>query len=425
MNSSSRKPKICLALPGINYIPDTTYVLNTIPIVNALQDEYDITLVFRSVLNPDFPPEHPYLTILPSDPTRATLSEGVYFSPTNPFKAFSYLNQLEKFAHNHARQFDLIIERQWILVGSLASAFSRRGVPAISIHEAEFYTSKHISWRSWKNWRTEINTTIMAMILPYLRQRWIDQTHSLIVETEQMKQFLLKHQSIKPDVTIYAIPNGIDPTIFYPRDRQICRQQLGIATDAFVLVYVGSLNRFIQEPAPLIQALGQIHHPNIVLHILGDGMKRRELKRLARHYSSPTIFHGKVSQDHAALYIGAANLCVAPYNKSLFPEHQFTSASLKVCEYLACGRLVMTIPCDRMDHLLDQGRYGFLVENQTESYRQLLQHLPDPATLTEMETTLIQNLNEGKLMNQQIVLSWDNISELYKRAIYETLSRFK
>ncbi|MGJ3250097.1 MAG: glycosyltransferase family 4 protein [Elainellaceae cyanobacterium] len=425
MNSNSRKPKICLALPGINYVPDTTYVLNTIPIVNALKDEFDITLVFRSILKADVPPEHSYLTILLSNSTESTSSESVYFSPTNPFKAFSYLNQLEKFAHDHARQFDLIIERQWILVGSLASAFSRRGVPAISIHEAEFYTAKRVSLRSWKHWRTELNTTIMATILPHLRQRWINQTHSLIVETEQMKQFLLKHQRIKPDVNIYAIPNGVDPTIFYPRDRPACRQQLGIAPDAFVLVYVGSLNRFIQEPAPLIQALGQIHHPNIVLHILGDGMKRRELKRFARHYSSPTIFHGKVSQDQAALYIGAANLCVAPYNKSLFPEHQFTSASLKVCEYLACGRLVMTIPCDRMNHLLDHGCYGFLVENQTESYIQLLQHLPDLGTLTEMETTLIQNLNTGKLANQHIVLSWDHISEFYKQAIRETFSRFK
>ncbi|NEQ78681.1 MAG: glycosyltransferase family 4 protein [Okeania sp. SIO2C9] len=232
-----------------------------------------------------------------------------------------------------------------------------------------------------------------------------------------MKSFLIEKKYASYNKPIYSIPNGIDPQIFFPRDRYACRQQLGISQDSLVLTYVGSLNRFIQEPGPIIEALGREKPKDVVLYMIGDGNKRKELENIASKFGAAVIFKGRLPQQEAALYVGAANLCLAPYNKALFPEGKFTSASLKVCEYLACGRPVLTIPCERMDYLLNHGEYGFLVENEVESYRKFFQATPSIREILEIEKSLINNLNNSTLRAQGIVLTWKDIAEMYKKVI--------
>lgn len=423
MKTSYQKPKIAIALPGINYIPDTTYVLNTLPIVQHLEKEYDLTLIFRTILKSDNL-QYKYLTIL--DSSEVSLQDknnnSAYFSPHGTISALRYGKSLNKFAKANAHKFDLVIERQWSLVGLLSSTFQRYGVPSILINEAEFYTKNNIriDWHS--SLISQLSTVSFKKLLPYFRRKWIKNSSSIIVETEQMKHFMLEQKYAGDKDKISSIPNGIDPSIFYPRDRHDCRQLLGIDPNAFVLTYIGSLNRFIQEPAPLIKALGNLQYNKIIFHLVGDGIKRQELENISKKYNSPVIFQGKIAQDKVPLYIGAANLCVAPYDKTRFPNNQFTSASLKVVEYLACGRPVLTIPCERMNHLLDGGKYGFLVENNLDSYQAFFQDLHNIAEVQKKETNLINDLKKSTLSSKQIVMTWHDIADMYKKVIKETLN---
>lgn len=416
MNRKLDKPKVCIALPGINYLPDTTYVLNTLPIVSYLQEDFEITLVFREILG-EHKPDFNYLTIVETSPTEnSKQNQNPYFSPNSFIKSIKYINTLNKFAKNYAKNFDLLIERQWPLVGALSNSFIRQGTPAIFIIEAEFYKARGLdhSLRS-------LSSSLFNFSLPHLRRSWIKNANSIIVETEQMKSLLFAQNFCPPNKPVYCIPNGVDTKIFFPRDRAACRQQLNISPEDFVLTYVGSLNRFIQEPGPIIEALGRESPPRTVLHIVGDGAKKQELVKIAETFNASVIFHGKLSQDQAALYIGAANLCIAPYNKNLFPDQQFTSASLKVCEYLASGRPVMTIPCDRMNHLLNKGAYGFLIENDVASYQAFFRSLPTTQEILLKEDLLIRDLKELHLKSQEIVLTWQDIAAMYKEVIQANL----
>ena len=64
MKINSQKPRVCVALPGINYIASSPYVFSTLPIIRHLESEFDITLVFRRVLEE---PKYNYLTIVDYD----------------------------------------------------------------------------------------------------------------------------------------------------------------------------------------------------------------------------------------------------------------------------------------------------------------------------------------------------------------------
>lgn len=420
MKINSPKPRICVALPGINYIASSPYVFSTLPIIRHLEVDFEITLVFRRVLEE---PKYNYLTILDRD--RLSESElnnsNPYFYP-GLFSAYQYLGSLKQFARKYAQKFDMIIEKEWRMLGSFIAAFKPYKIPSIIISEAEFITNITPQPLFTKHPIKQASSLVFEKYLPDQRKKWIKQADSIITETEQMKQFLLDNKYVTNNTDIYPIQNGIDPSIFYPRDRNKCRQQLGIDSNAFVLVYVGSLNRFIQEPAPLIEALGIERPPNVVLHIVGDGSKRKELESIANNVNSPVVFHGKLTQQEASHYIGAANLCIAPYDKTRFPQKKFTSSSLKVIEYLACGRLVMTIPCARMEHLLERQKYGFFVNNNRDSYQKFFSNLPDRTKILASENSLIEDLNKSILKNKHIVLNWQDIALMYRKAIVETLS---
>ena len=423
MKTSYQKPRICIALPGTDYVAHAPLLFaNTLPMLPYLQEVFDVTILFRKVVGkPQL--NYKYLTILDNNQLSESAKQQstANFSPTGVFSAGKYLQKLNQFAQSHYQEFDLVLERQWSLVGALADAFARYQVSTIFVVEAEFYTTK----KSQFNWKThpisQLSNYLFKQLLPQVRRKWIKNSQAIIVETEQMKSFLIEQNYASKDKTIYSIPNGINPDIFSPRDRHNSRQQLGISQTEIILTYVGSLNRFIQEPGAIIEALGKVKPQNVVLYIIGDGLKRKELEKIAQKYQASVKFQGRLTQQESALYMGAANICIAPYNKALFPNKKFTSASLKVCEYLACGRPVLTIPCKRMNHLLDDGKYGFLVENNLDSYQAFFHDLPSLAEIQNKEITLINDLNNSTLKSNQIVMTWNDIADIYKKAITRTL----
>jgi len=426
MKASVKKPRICIALPGINYLPHSPYVLSTLPMVPYLEQSFEVTLVYRKIVDP-WEPDHRYLTIL--DPSRLSAKERQnkhgYFAPQHYLSWWKYEKALDQFAEDHAQTFDLVIEKEWPFLGSLASAFRRRGVPVAIIAEAEYQFQKKAQPLRLQDWVKTAPKKMLGLGLerlrPHWRKEWIQLAETIVVETEQMKAFLLERGYQTPASAIHPIPYGIDLNIFYPRDRSLCRQQLGLDQTSVILTYVGSLNRFIQEPGPLIEALGREKPADVVLHMVGDGAKRQELEAIAKAHQAAVVFHGRLPQEQAAMYIGAADLCLAPYDKSLYPGQRFTCASLKVPEYLACGRPVLTIPCERMQSLLADGRYGWLVENQVHTYREFFRNFPTAEQRLEQEQAILTDLDNSTLKHREIVLTWRDIADMYKRVIMEAL----
>lgn len=404
------KPRICIALPGSHYPPCSTSFLNTFPRIKQLEKDFEITLAVRKV-SPEHPIPYRYINILEMDrlSKKEQANQSDYYVPRGLIEAWRYLQDLDRFAKRHAKDFDLVIERQWYLTGALSAAFKRHQVPSLFILEAEFYRNIYFS-----TWRQKVARQLLNQCLPHLRRQWIRKADGLIVETHQMVEVLESQQYPLAQKPVYVIPNGIDPAIFYPRDRAQCRQSLGLNPDETLLVYVGSLRRFIQEPGPIIEALGQERPEKISLHMIGDGHKQAELEAIAQRFNAPVVFHGRIPQAQAALYIGAANLCIAPYNRHLFEEDKFTSASLKIPEYLACGRPVLTIPCERMADLTDHEKYGFLVENTVSAYRNFFRSVLDVSSLIHKEDLLLIDLENGTLKNKDIVLSWQDIADKFR-----------
>ena len=404
-NLTPEKLSLCIAFPGNNCRRNTTFAVHVYNLVRHLQDDFRLTLAFRTIHEPlDINCDQ--IAIL--EPSEVE-EQGAFFTP-NDFRAVKrYLRSLERFADNWSDAFDYVIEKTWRLDGALTFFFANRGVPGAPVLEAEF----HLSATNTKHFpRSFFQAALWPLFRRYLvasKKTWLKSADTIVTETRQMHSWLIEHDYIDRDSHTVLLPAAYDREVFYPRDRAQCRRELRLEHEAIIATYVGSLNCLIHDPLPLLEALADLSDPNLILCMIGDGRKRMELEEFSTRHGIQAVFTGRIGQQEACRYIGASNVCLAPYNIDFYPERKFTSGSLKTVEYLASARPVVSIPCGRMKDLLKDGRYGFLVDNNVQAYREFFHGLTRQSLLAK-EKVLLQDVREGKLSDTGYALDFEAVS---------------
>lgn len=122
------------------------------------------------------------------------------------------------------------------------------------------------------------------------------------------------------------------------------------------LLYTGRLSAAKGLPI-LFQALGQVvlHHPDLVLTIVGDGPDRSALEALAIQFKlTPYLkFVGYQSQEAVCQYLHNSDIFVLPSFSEGLP--------VALMEALAAGVPVITTPVAGISELVEHGINGYLV----------------------------------------------------------------
>lgn len=158
-----------------------------------------------------------------------------------------------------------------------------------------------------------------------------------------------------------AVPLGINTDLFFPRDRLVCRQQLGLPNTPLA-VWMGNLTVW-QGLETLLQAavLLKQYQPESRLLIVGDGISRPMCEQMIQEAGlhSTVLLVGHVPYDLVPVYLGAADVCIAsfPGNRGTIG----TISALKTTSYLACGRPVITTSMDELGEIIEQVGAGYSV----------------------------------------------------------------
>jgi glycosyltransferase involved in cell wall biosynthesis len=279
----------------------------------------------------------------------------------NPLFHLAYLHALRSFARQWAGAYDLVLEKGWRLSGLLAVAFRRRGVPAVLVENDVRCWSEPLG-----NCRTLakyiLHTSAQCLAGYYSRR-----VPMVIAETDELKTLLVNQRGLSPD-KIAVIGLGVDHTLFFPRDQLSARQSLGISPAVMVLLYVGGMDQY-HDLGPLLEALMQIAPASTELYLVGDGEYRKQYEERARWARIPVHFQGQVPHALVPAYIAAADLCIAPYRTSAFHNQLVTFSTLKIPEYMACGRPVVSVPSGNIQRLIEDQASGFLFANEVGSWR--------------------------------------------------------
>jgi teichuronic acid biosynthesis glycosyltransferase TuaC len=163
----------------------------------------------------------------------------------------------------------------------------------------------------------------------------------------------------RPD-RVDVVMNGVDATVFHPRDRSAARAELGHAAAANgdarrFIVYVGRLTREkgILDLAAAFAALAE-SRPDVVLALVGDGSERAEVAARLAPFASRVIFAGARPLAEVPLWMGAADLVTLP------SHHEGTPNVL--LEALACGRRVVATRVGGIPDVIHSPELGVLVE---------------------------------------------------------------
>jgi len=145
---------------------------------------------------------------------------------------------------------------------------------------------------------------------------------AIVANSPVIEAQLVERHGVAPD-RVTVMPNGVDDTRFFPRDRAAARRELGLPAERTILVFVGHLN---ERKGPLRVMAAIRHQPGIGAVFLGDGPQRP---------SGEQVLHsGAVPPEQVPLWLSAADLFVLPT-----ADEGCCNALL---EALACGLPVVT-----------------------------------------------------------------------------------
>jgi len=214
----------------------------------------------------------------------------------------------------------------------------------------------------------------------------VSKADAVIAVTEGIKRYLIEQYGL-PEARVSVIANGANIDIFTPRDQQEVRCLLGLPEEGRYICFVGNFAPW-QGVEYLIRAVPYISSrcPCVRVLLVGDGAMKQAWMELADSLGvlEHILFTGAVPYEEVPLYIGASDICVAPFISRR--NERIGLSPLKVYEYLACGRPVVASKINGITELLAQSRGGIAVmpENSHELGEAILYLLRDDSLREEM-----------------------------------------
>jgi len=367
--------RVCFAAPGHTLLSTAGSVRNILSTAEALSESADVTLAFRHIAEPIRSAQFRVEEILPSEGDRA-LRDDVAARGLNPLSHFSYMSTLRDYARRTAGAYDVVFEKGWRLSGYLSHAFAAHGVKSVLIeNDARVWNEPVRTPRAGVKFLAHSAAQAVA---GYCSRR----SDAIAAETEQLKAALVAARRIAPE-RITVVPLGVDHSVFHPRDMQEARSELGLAADATVLLYVGGMDQY-HNLSPLLEALREHAPARLELHLVGDGEYRHRYEQLALGLPIKIVFHGQVPHRRVPLHIAAADVCLAPYHTSGFYQGEVAFSTLKIPEYMACERPVISVPSGNIRALITDGVTGLLFNNDVAAWSACLARMPSRERLAAM-----------------------------------------
>ncbi len=176
-------------------------------------------------------------------------------------------------------------------------------------------------------------------------------------------------------IDVEVLPNGVDNTVFYPRDRSLVRTELGLKKR--VVLSVGNLRR-LKGHDILIRAMENIDDATLL--IIGVGEELENLKQITESYGNKieVRFLGDIPNDDLPAYYSTADVFALASSSEGCPN--------VVLEAIACGTPVVATAVGAIPELLPASCHEFLVRERnvagfSSAIKRCLENPPDQATI--------------------------------------------
>jgi glycosyltransferase involved in cell wall biosynthesis/SAM-dependent methyltransferase len=164
-------------------------------------------------------------------------------------------------------------------------------------------------------------------------EKWIDrQPAAILAQSTEMREELLKKFKV-PSEKLFMAYDGVNTHIFQPNSHsQSLKQELGIAPERTVIIYLGGLQPH-KGVGTLLEAFVEINrqYPAAFLLLMGypeEQKYRQKVKQLG--LESDVFVTGRIAFEEAPKYLALGDVAVAP-------KRSQTEANGKIYHYMASG----------------------------------------------------------------------------------------
>jgi glycosyltransferase involved in cell wall biosynthesis len=182
-----------------------------------------------------------------------------------------------------------------------------------------------------------------------------------------------------------------------------------------MLVFVGHISLGDDLDLALV-ALQEVqkHVPDVKLVVVGTGDGLARLRALANELSLQDRVHftGWVEHQRVPAYLAAADVAIYPYRDTLVNR---AKCSIKILEYMAMGKAIVTTRVGQNLEYLEHGRSGILAEpGDTNAFaRALIDLLADPALVARLGQNAMQRIRDHFTWTDRI----STIEQAYRLAL--------
>ena len=193
-----------------------------------------------------------------------------------------------------------------------------------------------------------------------------------IITVSRMNLASIRKLDIQKPVSV--ILNGYNASVFFPRDKKTCREELGLPQDKKILVNVGKLYDAVKGHEMLIRAMQEVtkKRDDIVCYIVGDGELRTSLENLITdlHLEHSVKIVGVKPHHEIPLWMNAGDIFVLPSLQEGNPTVMF--------ECLGCAKPFVGTRVGGIPEIITNDAYGLLCE---------------PGNVQELATAILASLN--------------------------------
>jgi len=200
---------------------------------------------------------------------------------------------------------------------------------------------------------------VLEMIGPRVSPMSLRRANKVLAYSEQMVAGRV------PRGKLVIVPAGVDTDLFRP-DAEAgarVRSKHGLK-DEFVVGYIGTFQAWHGVNA-LLSAVKKLNSAGARVKALLVGPYFADSMRFAEEIGAAgdAVFTGPVPYDSVSGYVNACDLLLAPYDPSLskLRSEGGIGAPLKVLEYMACGKPVVSTKVPPITEVVENGRSGLLV----------------------------------------------------------------
>jgi 1,2-diacylglycerol 3-alpha-glucosyltransferase len=189
----------------------------------------------------------------------------------------------------------------------------------------------------------------------------------IVIPSESIKEILIRDYGLADGYTV--IPTGADLKPFLRADGKTLRQSQGWQDDKVII----SIGRLAPEKnwETLLRAATQVYAqlPKIRLVLIGDGPDKQNLEALAAELgiAERVTFTGQLPFEDIPTYLKAADL----FSFASVTETQ----GLVTIEAMAAGLPVVAVDGSGTHDIVDNGKEGFLVENDPNALASAISEL--------------------------------------------------